>query len=213
MERPKAAPTKNVQAIGGSLYGPNLDAGTYEVKVIKDKSEYVSSFTLVYDPRAPYSAEERTLQRETTMKLYALTEQLAYHYAVLERMEKQARHLADSLADKRSAKLKSALLQLAGQAETLRKSFVATEGDGYIDEDEFLREELANVYRQVSTYPGKPTESQIRRTESIAKEIGKLQMSIQGIQQKEAAALNAQLAKINFPTIAWPSFEDFLKEE
>lgn len=213
MERPKAAPTKNVQAIGGSLFGPNLDAGTYEVKVIKDKSEYVSSFTLAYDPSAPYSAEERKLQRETTMKLYALTEQLAYQHAVLERMEKQARHIADSLADKRSAKLKSALLQLAGQAETLRKSFVATEGDGYIDEDEFLREELGNVYRQVSTYPGKPTESQVRRTESIAGEIGKLQTKVQGIQQKEVALLNAQLAKINFPAITWPSFEEFLKEE
>jgi len=213
MERPKAAPTKNVQAIGGSLFGPNLDAGTYEVKVIKDKSEYVSSFTLVYDTSAPYSAEERALQRETTLKLYALTEQLAYHYAVLERMEKQARHLADSLADKRSAKLKSALLQLAGKAETLRKSFVATEGDGYIDEDEFLREELGNVYRQVSTYPGKPTASQLRRTESIAGEIAKLQTNVQSIQQKEVALLNAQLAKINFPAITWPTFEDFLKEE
>jgi hypothetical protein len=65
----------------------------------------------------------------------------------------------------------------------------------------------------VSTYPGKPTASQLRRTESIAGEIAKLQTNVQSIQQKEVALLNAQLAKINFPAITWPSFEDFLKEE
>lgn len=211
MERPKSAPTRNMQAIGGSLFGPNLEAGTYEVKVIKDKSEYRTSFTLVYDTLAPYTQEERTWQRETTLKLYALSERLAYVYAALAQMEKQADSLATLLTDKRQAKLRGMLVRAAADMKSLRESFVATDGDGYIDQDERLREQLADVYRQVSTYPGKPTQSQLRRTETLGIQVSELEAKVDAIEKQTLPAIQSGLAKWGFSPVCWPSKEDFLK--
>ncbi|MFM8449957.1 MAG: hypothetical protein ACKOAY_07615, partial [Haliscomenobacter sp.] len=211
MERPKSAPTRNMQAIGGSLFGPNLEAGTYEVKVIKDKSEYRTSFTLVYDTLAPYTQEERTWQRETTLKLYALSERLAYVYAALAQMEKQADSLATLLTDKRQAKLRGMLVRAAADMKSLRESFVATDGDGYIDQDERLREQLADVYRQVSTYPGKPTQSQLRRTETLGIQVSELEAKVDAIEKQTLPAIQSGLAKWGFSPVCWQSKEDFLK--
>lgn len=213
MERPKSAPTRNMQAIGGSLFGPNLDAGTYEVKVIKDKSEYRTSFTLMYDTLAPYTIEERQQQRVTTMKLYELSERLAYVYAALEQMEKSADSLATLLTDKKQAKLRSMLTQAAREMKSLRESFVATDGDGYIDQDERLREQLADVYRQVSTYPGKPTQAQIRRTETLETQVSELEANVSAIEKQTLPPIQAGLEKWGMTPVCWQSKEAFLKRE
>lgn len=89
MKKPKAAPTNNRQALFGSLFGPNFPAGKYDVKLIKGSDTYETSFTLANDPNAPYTDADRTTQRDWTMRLYNLTEKLAYIYNTYGEVEKK----------------------------------------------------------------------------------------------------------------------------
>ncbi len=153
------------------------------------------------------------MQKETTMKLYALTETMAYQHEVLITLENQARKAADSLTSKKDAKLKAALLALAQTVESERKNIVSTEGDGYVNEDERLVEQLGDLYRQVSTFPGKPTDSQVNRAALIEKSIDAFQKRIQSVLDTQVKTLNGQLAKLGRSLLSFPAKEEFLSKK
>ncbi len=213
MEKPKTVPSKNIQAIAGNLYGPNFPSGDYQVKVIKDKNTYETTVSLIYDPQSPFTPAERSLQREITMKLYALTEIMAYQHEILTTLESQARKAADSLTGKKNVKLKTALTTLAQTMEKERKQVVSTEGDGYVNEDERLVEQLGDIYRQVSTFPGKPTDSQVRRAALIEKSINEFQSRIQSTVNNQIKAVNDQLGKLGMAKLTYPTKEEFMSKK
>ncbi len=209
MEKPKSAPTNNRQALFGSLFGPNLPAGKYQVKLVKGNDTYESSFTLAYDPTSPYPEAERKVQYETTMKLYRLTERLAYLYDVLADVERQAKEAAPKL----KSKAKTAADKLAAKAQKEKDGLVFMGGDGYVNEDEALREELSDIYRQVSSFPGKPTNTQLQLTAQMEKSIGDLEKRVETMLQADVAALNTMLDKAGLGAVTHKTFEEFLKEE
>ncbi len=213
LEKPKTVPSKNIQAIAGNLFGPNFPAGDYQVKVVKDKSTFETTISLIHDPQSPFTPSERSVQKETTMKLYALTETMAYQHEILITLENQARKAADSLTSKKDAKLKAALLALAQTVESERKNIVSTEGDGYVNEDERLVEQLGDLYRQVSTFPGKPTDSQVNRAALIEKSIDEFQKRIQSVLDTQVKTLNGQLAKSGRSLLSFPAKEEFLSKK
>ena len=159
---PKTAPTNNRSALFGSLIGPNLQPGTYQVKLIKGKNNYETSFDLELEEDTPYSLADRQLQRKITLQLYELSEELAYVYYGLETIENEAGKIAEA-----QNKYKKELNSWVGEIEQFRNSLVGLGGDGYVDEEEKIREEITEIYRLVSTYPGKPTDTQIAKTESL----------------------------------------------
>jgi len=209
MEKPKSAPTNNRMALFGSLIGPNLPAGEYQVKLVKGSDTYESSFVLANDPLSMYSSEDRHVQYTETMKLYHLNERLAWIYEVYSSGEKQAR----ALSAQTKGKLKAALDKLADQAGKAKAGLVFMGGDGYVDEDEALREELSDVYRQVSTFPGRPTRTQIDLAAKMEKNISALEAGMGAMLTGELAAVNSQLSKQNLDKISIPTLEEFLKTE
>ncbi len=204
LERPKAAPTKNRMALGGTIFGPNLEAGKYEVKLIKGRETYNTGFELIHDPESPYSTEERTLQYETVMKLYAMTEQLAYIYQILDEIGGQAKEL-----DTDDPAIKDLLQQLEIKSEELRESFVALEGDFYVDSDEQLRERIAEMYMQVSNFPGKPTNTQLERSDALSGEMQEVETEVTRFLEEELAPVNEKLSEAGIPIIKYSSFSEF----
>ncbi|MBX2929257.1 MAG: hypothetical protein KF852_15595 [Saprospiraceae bacterium] len=209
MEKPKSAPTNNRMALFGSLFGPNFPAGEYQVKLVKGNDTYESAFTLANDPTSLYTASERKVQHETTLKLYHLTEQLAYLYDVLADVEKQAKELAP----KTKGKVKTATDKLAAKAQKEKDGLVFMGGDGYVDEDEALREELSDIYRQISSFPGKPTGTQLQLTTKMEQAIGELEKRVESMLQTEVVALNTMLTKANLGAVTYKTFEAFMSEE
>lgn len=205
LEKPKAAPTNNRMALFGSLFGPNLAAGEYEVKLIKGKDTYETSFELVYDPQSPYSRSDRELQRKTLQQLYDLSEDLAWVYQVLDQLEQQADPLAD-LPRKTQALADSVAVKAAREKD--RVTF--TGGDFYVDEEERIREEIANLYLAVSNYPGRPSDSQMAETDRLTAEMRKVENRLQTLLQGEVEQLNQRLAKKDMPVLSWDSKDDFL---
>ena len=204
LDKPKAAPTNNRMALFGSLSGPNLEAGKYEVRMIKGKDVYKTEFELVNDPEAPYSDEERALQHKTLMQLYDLTEQLAYIYASLDQVETKANERKEDIGD-----LKSQLEKLAEKALEKKTDIVALEGDFYVDESENIREKISTMYLEISSYPGKPSESQIKRTNYLAQELAEVQSQFDTFIQGELARVNDQLTARDAEPIRILSFEEF----
>jgi photosystem II stability/assembly factor-like uncharacterized protein len=208
LEKPKAAPTNNRMALFGSLFGPSLPAGKYDVKLIKGKEEYASSFELVYDPKSPYTPADREIQRQTTMRLYDMTEQMAYIYRVLEEVEQKAGKLAAE-----QAAHEEALKSLAEKAVKEKGSLVALEGDFYVDEEERIRERISDLYRVVSGYPGRPSESQIKRTDKLEKDMKEVQARFDSFLMRELADVNKALAGAGVPTISYSTFQEFKEEK
>ncbi len=189
MERPKAAPSENPQAIGGSISGPNLPAGTYKVKVIKGKEEFENSFTLKYPSSSPYTEDDRKLQRETTMNLYKLTEQLAYIYAAQDNMLKQAK-----AAVQRNPKLAKTVNPFIKELEDQNSALVFRGGDFYINTDEKFAEEIAELYGQVSNYPGKPGSAQVNRTGGLIAEMDKAQKKFSEFKGEKLKKVNGAIS-------------------
>ena len=204
LDRPKAAPTKNRMALGGTIFGPNLEAGKYEVKLIKGKETYTTAFELVHDSASPYTPEERTLQYETVMELYAMTEQLAYIYQILDEIGGQAAAIAST-----DPAIQELLKSLDSKSKELREQFVALEGDFYVDSDERLRERIAEMYMQVSNFPGKPTQTQLDQTGSLSTEMKAVEATVNQFLEEELKPVNDKLTEAGIPVIKYASFSEF----
>lgn len=204
LEKPKAAPTNNRAALVGSLFGPNLAAGQYEVRVIRNKETFTTTFTLKNDPRSPYTDADREVQRELTMRLYNRTEQLAYIYHVLGNVESKAKEIKGA-----KPKLKKQLDAFAAKAGKLKDGLVALEGDFYVDEGERVNERLSDLYRQVSSYPGRPSQSQIDRAGTVEKELNDAQTQFNALLNNDLAVINKALTEAKLEGITYPSFEAF----
>jgi photosystem II stability/assembly factor-like uncharacterized protein len=205
--KPKAPPTNNRMALVGSMFGPALPAGTYKVKLNKGKNIYESEFVLAYDPSSPYTLEDRAIQYEYTHKLYKMTEDLAYIYYALNEMTDQAKDRA--MADK---KLENKLLAFAGTTEQLGGSLVALGGDFYVDEDEQIGELIAQLYRYVSSYPGRPSDSQISRTEILNTRLVEVKEKFRILSEVNMQKINDSLVKNELQPISLQTKEDFLKD-
>ncbi len=188
-ERPKAAPSQNPQALFGTLFGPNLPAGTYKVKLLKGKDEYESSFTLKYPENSPYTLEDRKAQQDATMKLYNLTEKLAYVYAAQDDLAKQAK---DAVI--KNPKLGKLVNPYIKELETQNASIVFRGGDFYVNTEEKLAEDISSLYGQVSGYPGKPGNAQLERIGGLTDEMKKVVQKFEEFKGEKLKKINSKVA-------------------
>jgi len=176
-----------------ALMGPRVADGTYTVKLIKDKDTYTSEVRLVPDPRSSHSAADRALQRETVWKLYHLVERLAYLAGAITDARDQARARAAKLPA--ADALQRQMSKLGDDLETQRTSLVASKQGEGISGEEKVREELGALYGNVNGYEGRPTESQINRLGVLAKQLDDAVAAFDQKVAKDAAPINAQLAR------------------
>ena len=156
----------------GSITGPMLPEGTYTAKILKGEETYMAEVKLVGDPSLPHSAEDRKTQQLTVMKLYHMSERLAFIKAAIVDARDQA---ADRLKKlKAGDPLSKQLDTLKGKLDEMEKAIVPTGEPGAMPQitgEIRLREEIGEVYGDVSRYGGRPTQSQIERTEALAQSV------------------------------------------
>lgn len=188
-DRPRIPPSDTREAVGGALLGPRLEAGTYKVKVIKGKEEFWGSFTLQYPENSVYTAADRKLQSETTMKLYLQAEQLAYVYAAQADLLIQSKeHL------QKYPKFSKTLNPLIKELETQNGIIAFKGGDFYVATERRLIEQVAELYGQVNAYPGKPGVSQLERVGNLALEVGDVQKKFDIIRTEKLKKINSTIA-------------------
>ncbi len=175
----------------GAAFGPRLLPGTYTVKMSKDKDVYTTQLSVLPDPRARHTAADRQAQFDLAMKLYNLLGDMTF---AVERMNGVRLALDDRAAKLGAGDSLAARLRAASAAvDELRKKIVATKEGGMITGEERLRENLADLYGNVIFYDGRPSQTQVERTDAIARELADVVRDFDAWSAKELGGLNTAL--------------------
>jgi photosystem II stability/assembly factor-like uncharacterized protein len=172
--------------------GPRVLPGTYTVKMTKDKNVYTTQLQVTADPRSKATSEDRKAQFDLSMKLYNLLGDMTFAVdrinGVRLGLEGQAAKLPAN--DPLGGRLRTA----SAQIDELRRKIVATKEGGMITGEERLRENLADLYGNVSGYEGRPAQTQVERTDAIARELADVVKDFDAWLTKEMSGLNSALS-------------------
>ena len=194
----------------GGFISPMVAEGVYTVKLIKGDKTYTTKLDLKADPNSPYSEEDRELHYKTFIQLYHMEEDLAF----LVDQINAAKDAAGQLLKKENLdeNLKTSLNSFTDKLEALRKTLVATkEGTGITGEEQ-LREKLGSLYGSISSYGGKPTDSQLDRLQGLEVYMQKANQTADNIYKTDFVKLNGDLQKAGMTKIELETREQFDKK-
>jgi hypothetical protein len=133
-----------------------VPAGTYKAVLTKGKEVFEHTFDLVYDQNSPLTEKERDFKNKTTMKMYNMTQELAYLVYELDEM------IAQSATTAKNSKMSEKL-------NALKETLVVTSGDNYVGAAEpQLREKMADLYSKLASNYDKPSSSEMENLEVIS---------------------------------------------
>jgi hypothetical protein len=190
--KPPTVPPAASAAFGAAT-GPRVLPGTYTVKMTKGDNVYTSKLKLVIDPRATYNEQDRRQQFDLAMKLYGLLERMSFTVDSMVNLRDTATARTAKLPANDS--LRNGLQQFSQQVDALRSKIVATKEGGAITGEERIREYLTNIYGEVNGYDGKPTNSQVERTDALARELEDVIKEFDQLKTKQLPGINAGLQK------------------
>ncbi|HEY8184660.1 MAG TPA: hypothetical protein VIF64_01245 [Pyrinomonadaceae bacterium] len=197
LKAPRVPPAAS--AAFGAAVGPRVLPGNYTVRMTKGQNVYTTPLQVLSDPRAKHTADDRKAQFDLAMKLYNLLGEMTF---AVDRINGVRLALADRAAqlpanDPLVARLRAASSQL----DELRKKIVATKEGGAITGEERLRENLANLYSDVNNYEGRPSQTQVDRTDAIGSELADVVKDFDSWLSKELSGINSALAAKKLPMI------------
>jgi hypothetical protein len=197
-------------AFGASI-GPRLLPGTYTVRMTKDKQVYTTPLEVIADPRSKHTPEDRRAQFDLSMKLYDLLGNMTFSVERINRIRLALEDRAGRLPanDPFAVRLRAA----AAAVDVLRKKIVATTEGGAITGEERLRENLADLYSNVNFYEGRPSQTQVQRTDALAHELADTVRDFDAWLGKELAGINSELAKKKLETITPLTREEWEKSD
>jgi len=153
IKQPKVAKGKTFSF--GGFASPKVEAGMYKVVLKKGKDTYEQEFELVYDSKSKLSPEDRELQHKTTMKLYDMTQELAYMVYELDAVLEKATELKSK--------------KLIGKLTPLKESLVITTGDNYVGSAEpQLREKMSDLFSKLAGNYDKPSQTELESLSIIS---------------------------------------------
>jgi hypothetical protein len=191
LKPPRVPPAAS--AAFGAAFGPRVLPGTYTVKMSKDKDVFTTLLRVGPDPRTKHTAEDRKAQFDLAVRLYGALGDMTF---AVERIN-GVRLALDERAAKLSARdpLATRLRGASATVDELRKQIVATKDGGMITGEERLRENLTDLYGNVVFYDGRPSQTQVDRTEALARELADVVKTFDGWAAKDLGGLNADLVR------------------
>jgi len=186
IKQPKVAKGKTFSF--GGFTSPKVEAGVYKVVLKKGKETYEHNVEVIYDPKSNLTANDRVLKHKTTMKMYNMTQELAYMVYELDAISEKAEEL----------KKKNITTSLTELKETL----VITTGDNYVSSAEpQLREKMADLYSKIAGSYDKPSNAELENLSIIEDRFLKAKKDYEKIKKK-----------VKFlDELALKSFEEFVE--
>jgi hypothetical protein len=166
---------------------------------------------VVTDPRSKHTLDDRRAQFDLSMKLYDLLGNMTF---AVERIN-DVRLALGERASKLPANdpLAKRLQDAAAAVDVLRKKIVATTEGGAITGEERLRENLADLYSNVVFYEGRPSKTQVERTEALTRELSDVVKDFDAWLAKDLAPVNSALAKKQLERIKPLTREEWEKKD
>ncbi|NJL73754.1 MAG: hypothetical protein HC892_00680 [Saprospiraceae bacterium] len=137
-----------------------------------------------------------------------MTEQLAYIYEGLTTLSTEVDQRNSEVKNK---KWNATLTAFAKETEKLKASLVSLEGDFYIDESANLREDISTLALNISSFPGKPSESQLAKTEELNQRLQEVQRQFDGF-KSQLESINKYLQQSQLAPVQLSTFEEFKKK-
>jgi len=207
---PKVPPAAGLVENQFLFFGPQVQEGTYTVKVTKGKETYPVEVVMVPDPRSKSTPADRELQHKTVMQLYNMLAQLTYVVDSTNDLRDQARQRAATATD---SQVKDRLNGLAQKLEDFRSTLVSVKEGGMITGEKKLREHLGELYGAVNQYSGPPTQSQTESTSVLQKKLDDAGAKFQSIISTDLPSLNSVLQGKNLEVLKAMSREDWEKKQ
>jgi len=173
--------------------GPRVLPGTYTVKMTRGKDMYTTQLVIGLDRRAKYNAEDRKAQFDAAMRVYNLLGDMTFDVDSINSVRDALSQRAAQL--KPDDPLRKRLDDLQNQADVIRKKIVATKEGGAITGEERIREKTTALYGAISYYEGSPGDYQVKRIDSLTRELGDVSKEFDVFAAKELPGVNASLAK------------------
>ena len=184
MRTPKIAKGKTLSF--GGFTSPTVPAGKYKVVIKKGRDTFEKTIDVTYKNNAGLNEDDRKFQHETVMKLFNMTEELAYMVYVIDELI-----LNENTNESTRSKLNE-----------LKKSLVITTGDNYVGAaKKQLREKMSDLYSKVASSYDKPSANELENLALIENEMKSANKRYSKI-----------LKKVNSTLIPKKSFEDFINE-
>ena len=188
---PPRVPPAASAAFGATL-GPRVLPGRYTVRMTNDNKVYTMPLEVSSDPRETYTMADRRAQFALANRIVAMLSEMS---ATVDRMNAVRAALEDRAArlpagDALAQKLRAA----SADVDSLRRKIVATKEGGMITGEERLRENLTDLYGNVISYDGRPSQMEIDRTAAIGRELADVAAALDRWAAKDLGALNAELA-------------------
>ena len=204
IKNPKVAKGKTFTF--GGFTSPRVPAGNYTVVMKKGKKEYKHEIELQYDPKSDISDADRHAQEEMAMKLYNMTQDLAYLVYQVDETIDYTEKTNESIA-----KLDKTASPLLTKLNHLKETLVITTGDNYVGaaEDQ-LREDISDLYSVVTDNFDKPGNNQYENLATLENELADAMAKYEDIREKEWAKFEKAASKHEVETLKIKSYEEFL---
>ena len=184
MRTPKIAKGKTLSF--GGFTSPTVPAGKYKVVIKKGRDTFEKIIDVNYKNNAGLNEDDRKFKHKTVMKLFNMTEELAYMVYVIDEL---------ILNENTNESTRSELNEL-------KKSLVITTGDNYVGAaKKQLREKMSDLYSKVASSYDKPSANELENLALIENEMKSANKRYSKI-----------LKKVNSTLIPEKSFEDFINE-
>ncbi len=194
---PKAA-----QIAFAGTQGPRVLPGTYTARLTKNKQVYETKFEVGLDRRADYTAEDRKLQFDASMKVHGLFGRMTALTQRIQFLQMMGNGIAGRLPEKDA--LRQQLAAFAADAENVRKQIVATKEGGAITGEERLREHTDQLYSALVGYEGRPSATLIERTAVLESDLADITAQFDKLSDASLPKINAELKKRQLPELTWP---------
>ena len=184
MRTPKIAKGKTLSF--GGFTSPTVPAGEYKVVIKKGRDTFEKTINVAYKNNAGLNQEDRKFQHETVMKLFNMTEELAYMVYTIDEI------ISNKNIDN----------QISLKLNELKKSLVITTGDNYVGAaKKQLREKMSDLYSKVASSYDKPSANELENLALIENEMKSANKRYVKI-----------LKKVDSEFMPEKSFEDFINE-
>ena len=206
IKQPKIAKGKSL-AFGG-FTAPRVPAGKYKVVMTKGKDTYETELELINDPNSPLTDAERKELHETTMKLYEMTEQLAYLvYRIDETIETAEKVVASGPSGKKVAQ------PILDDLQALKETLVITTGDNYVGSAEpQLREKLSDLFSKIASGFEAPSASEVDNMSLLESKFNEAKEEYKKIEEKKVSKMNKYMNETKMEPTVYQSFDDFIDD-
>ncbi len=197
---PKVAQGKTF-AFGG-FTSPRVPAGTYKVVITKGKEKYSNDLVIQYDPKSEISLADRKIQESITMKLYNMSQELAYMVYSLDEYIKFIEKQNSTNAD-----FKKTSNAFVADLNKLKGTLVVTTGDNYVGAAENqLREDLVELYSKIAQTYHKPNKAELDNLDAIESKFNTGKTEFAKIKDKYLS----KVEKLAGTTVALKTYEEYL---